>query len=706
MQPVQAMNPANSSTLLRVFSHILLPVFVMLATSSCSTSPTKVKATATPVVAEQQAGNGVDWHPLPNEQANTYLLECKAAYDSAKQQLSQLESAKEFAENLVKADPKPLLHAINQLDITLDTANGKSGLYFNVHPTAEVRQAAELCQTNLTKLLTDYSLSLPLYTRLAAVNTEHFDAVDKRFVVKMLQSFKRGGVALPAAEQKKIRELSDAITQLGIAFSNNMKNDSHKVVVKDRQVLAGLPADFIAKLKPNDRGEYELSTDYPIYFPIMQYAKNDQLRKDMYIAFRQRGYPANEQVLKDLLSRRYELAKLLGYDNYAQFATDDMMIKKPENAQVFIDKINQAALPRANRDYQELLSRLRKIDPTATSVGDWQKTYLEDLVKTDNYHVDSQKVREYFSYGNVEKGIFDLTEHQFGVQIKPWVTDVWHPSVKAFEIWDKGKIIGRFYLDMHPREGKYGHAAKFSVHAGITGVQLPVAALICNFPGENNPAALMQHDEVETYLHEFGHLLHHIFAGQQRWVAQSGTATETDFVEAPSQMLEEWVWDADTLKTFARNAKGQVIPDALIKKLGKSRNFGKGLWTRHQMFYASMALDFYNRDPANIDLTGLMKASQAKYSPFPYVDNTYFYTSFGHLDGYSALYYSYMWSLVIAADMFSEFERDGLRNPNTAQHYRETVLAPGGSKDAAEFVRDFLGRPYNFDAFARQLNRR
>ena len=214
----------------------------------------------------------------------------------------------------------------------------------------------------------------------------------------------------------------------------------------------------------------------------------------------------------------------------------------------------------------------------------------------------------------------------------------------------------------------------------------------------------MEHGQVETFFHEFGHLIHHLFAGKHRWVGVSGFNTEWDFVEAPSQMLEEWAWDAESLKTFASDAQGNVIPEELIKKMNRARGFGKGLDVRHQMFYAALSLNYYNRSPESFEATELMRELQAQYSPFAYVDDTYFQYSFGHLDGYSAIYYTYMWSLVISKDLFSVFQRNGLFDLETARRYRELVLAPGGSKDAAEMVRDFLSRDYSFDAFSKWLN--
>jgi thimet oligopeptidase len=260
---------------------------------------------------------------------------------------------------------------------------------------------------------------------------------------------------------------------------------------------------------------------------------------------------------------------------------------------------------------------------------------------------------------------------------------------------------------MHPRDGKFGHAAQFTMRRGVKGYQTPEAVLVCNFPGgEGDGPALMEHDDVETFLHEFGHLLHALFAGHQPWIDQSGVATEWDFVEAPSQMLEEWSLDPKTLQVFARHHKtGEPIPDALIQKLRVARDFGNGTYVTQQNFYTAISFNIYNQDPATLDLDAIVPALQDRYGSFAHVPDTHMYASFGHLEGYSAMYYTYMWSLVIAKDLFSKFDRDNLRDPGVATEYRRRVLEPGGTQDAADLVKDFLGREYGFDAFRAWINR-
>lgn len=665
-------------------------VLISVLFSGCA-STTSTKSTQVSKDDKSQ----ITWVTPADPDAKAYLIGCQEDYTKVLSQVTNLSSSQKTYSNT------ELLSLINKIDMVLDKQMNLAGLYANVHPNSEMRAAAEQCEQNFVSLISEISLSRPLYNHIANINLKTLDAQDQRFVRSMLRDYKRSGVDKDDATRVRIKSLNEEINLVGQQFDKNIRDGSRQLILDSAKDLKGLPQDYIDAHKPNEQGKIILTTAYPDYFPFMQFAENDELRKKFYVIFRQQAYPENKQVLEQLLTKRYELAQLLGYKNFSEYITEDKMIKTPANAQSFIDKVSTLANPRATTEYNELLSRLQKIDPAAKTVADWQKTYLEHLVKKEKYEVNSQEVRQYFHYDNVSQGIFNLMEAMFKISIRPWNTPVWHESVKAYEVIENGKVIGRFYLDMHPREGKYQHAAQFSITSGLKDIQLPEAALVCNFPN-----GLMEHTDVETFLHEFGHLMHDLFAGvDQRWVYFSGVKTELDFVEAPSQMLEEWVWDAKTLATFARNSKGEVIPPALVKKMVKARDFGKAMWTKHQLFYAALSLGIYNQDPATLDLNQKMAQIQSTYSPFGYVDDTYFYASFGHLNGYSSLYYTYMWSLVIAADMHSEFLKKGLRNSDLAQHYRDTVLAPGGKKDAAELVEDFLGRPYSFDAFANDLSK-
>jgi thimet oligopeptidase len=298
----------------------------------------------------------------------------------------------------------------------------------------------------------------------------------------------------------------------------------------------------------------------------------------------------------------------------------------------------------------------------------------------------------------------DITSRMWGITYVP-VKDasVWHPEVETYDVTENGTLLGRIYLDMHPREDKFKHAAQFDLVAGQAGKRYPEGTLVCNFP---RPGELMTHDDVETFFHEFGHLLHHVFAGHQQWRGITGISTEWDFVETPSMLLQQWPTTPAVLQEFARHHQtGEAIPTALVEKLRASKEFGKGLWTRRQMFLAAVSLDYYSREPG-FDTTEALKKLQEKYSPFRHEhrEGTYFQLSFGHLEGYSAAYYTYAWSLVIAKDLETEFQKNGYLDPATTMKYRKTVLEPGGSKPAAELVKDFLGRPYGFEAYRQYMD--
>lgn len=629
-----------------------------------------------------------------------YRQECQRGQDAAKTALAELEA------RTGPGTTASVLVPLNGLWIIIDGHMNRAGLRSAVHPDVGMREAADECEQELKKVVTDIGLSRPLYDAVAAVDVSGEDEVTKRWVEHLLRDFRRAGVDKDEETRVKIRALKDELVKLGQEFGKNIREDVRRIEIDSADDLAGLPQDYIdaAEHQPTANGKIEITTNYPDYIPFMTYAKSDAARLRLYRAFRQRGYPLNLEILSKLLAKRYALATLLGYENWAAFITEDKMIKTEAAAREFIDKIKVVAAPRAARDYQELLGRLQKDDPGATAVGDWQKSYIEEIVKKEKYAFDSQEVRQYFTFDKTRDGLFDLTSKMFGIEYRRVAdnqTERWHDSVETYEIAIDGTIRGRFHLDMFPRDDKYKHAAAFPLITGVAERTLPEAALVCNFP----PEGPLEHDQVETFFHEFGHLLHHLLGGNHRWLGVSGFNTEWDFVEAPSQMLEEWAWHPDTLKTFATNPSGEVIPDDLIAAMRRARDFGQGLWAAHQMFYAAVSLNFYERDPAGLDTTALTKELQAEYSPFAYVDDTYFQLSFGHLDGYSAIYYTYMWSLVIAKDLFSEFEKAGLLDTDVAKRYRDTILAAGGSKDAAEMVRDFLGRDYTFDAFAHWLNR-
>ncbi len=638
--------------------------------------------------------------PAASKPAEAFTAKCAAKLASAKQQLAALLAVKDARTVASTLEP------YNAISFEISNVDGEAGLMSEVHPDAAFRAAAEQCVKDVSSFVTDLNTNQALFKALGAVDASKADADTQRLAAHTLRDFRRSGVDKDDATRAHLKELNDGITATGLEFDKNIREDVRKVALEPAQ-LKGLPPDYVKAHPAATDGKVTLTTDYPDYIPFMNYAEDLGARKDLYVTYLNRGWPKNDAPLKKLLALRLEYAKILGYASWADYVTEDKMIKSGKNAQDFIDRITKAANGRAKREYGELLKRKKKDVPAATEVSEWEKTLYSQKVKKEAYAFDSQTVRPYFEFAQTRDGLLALTAKMYGLEYKPIAAaPKWHPSVDVYDVLRDGQKIGRIYLDLHPRDGKYKHAANFDVVPGMKGVQLPEAALVCNFPDPKNGAALMDHDEVVTFFHEFGHLMHAILGGGQRWVDFSGIRTERDFVEAPSQMFEEWAWDPGVLATFAKHTEThQPIPADVVKKMRRAHEFGKGASARQQMVYAGVSLRLHvEPEPAKLDTDKVLKEVQTKYGMFPFVDGTHFQASFGHLNGYSAMYYTYMWSLVIARDLLTEFKKKGLMEPATDRRYRDEILAKGGTKDAAVLVKSFLGRDYDFKAYEAWLN--
>jgi len=626
-----------------------------------------------------------------------FLAACHGDLDQTTKQIAAIKAAKS------PRDPMATLQAFDTAELMAGDAEARAGLAEQVHPAKAFRDAAESCEQDANRVITDISLDKDMYNALASLDGSALDPAASYFLRTTLRDYHRAGVDRDDAARAKIREMQEELVKISQEFGQNIAGDVRKLQI-DAADLDGLPDDFKRSHKADASGKVTLTTDNTDYVPFMDYATSASARKAFFLLYRQRAYPKNIEVLSRMLQKRYELAKLLGYPDWAAYVTEDKMVGSEQNAADFIEKISMAAQAGSKRDYDELLAYKKRQDRNAQVVDPWDNAHLSHGVEIEKYGYDSQAVRPYFEYSRVLQGILDLSSHMYGITYKP-VSDaqVWHPEVTVYDVLDGKRRLGRIYFDMFPRENKYKHYATFSLTTGKTGVRLPEYVLVCNFPkGSAGEPGLMERDDVITFFHEFGHLLHGIFRGNTQWATGD---LENDFIEAPSQMFEEWARDPAILQGFARHYKtNQPIPVELAEKARAADDFGRALGVRQQMFYAAVSLDFYNRNPQGLDTTKLVAELQERYTPFKYLEDTHMQTAFGHLDGYSAVYYTYMWSLVIAKDMLTEFHKDGMLNPAVAAKYRSTVLAASGTKPAAELVRDFLGRPYSFQAYADWLN--
>jgi thimet oligopeptidase len=627
----------------------------------------------------------------------------KDRLDRARQILAQIlevEGTRTVANTLVP---------FNDLMVEVAEVSVQGEALFNLHPDPGIREAGNKAYQDAKSFETELSLNRELYEAFDSLNVEGEDEETRFAVFKILRDFRRAGVDRDEATRARIKELRDEIIAIGSRFDRNINEDVRSIQVESAEELEGLPEDYVNAHPPGEDGKITITTNYPDVVPIFSYAKNADVRRRLLWEFHNRAHPANLELLRDLMAKRHELARTLDYDHYASYVTEDKMIGSAEAAAEFIERITKAAATRASNDYAELLERKRKDDPEADSLDPWDARYYSERVRAENYSFDAKEARPYFEFERVREGIFDITGRLFGVRYErvDGVTP-WEPTVEVYDVYDGDDILGRFYLDLHPRDGKFSHAAATEMVMGVRGRQLPQAALMCNFPDPTatDGPALMEHSDVVTFFHEFGHLLHMIFSGHGRWLKNGGMEVEWDFVEAPSQMLEEWTRDAESLQTFARHYEtGEPIPEDLVKRMVGAEAVSRGVFVRGQMAYAAISLNFYNRSPEGLDTTEYARELYSKYSLVPWYEGTHFQCSFGHLNNYSAVYYTYMWSLVIAKDLFSLFKGQGsLLDTSQSRRYRETILEPGSALPAAEMVKRFLGREPSFDPFEEWLN--
>jgi thimet oligopeptidase len=593
-----------------------------------------------------------------------------------------------------------LLEEYDELAAHLEDLKRVAQAIGQCHPDPESRAAADAAGQSVGKILAEISLDARVYQRLSAIDLSTSNAATRHYAFKLLRSFRRAGVDKDEATRARLREIGDEMVSLGQTFQRNI-NAETRVVTVPPSALDGMPEDYVRAHPPEEDGLVRISTDFAHSIPFMTYCHDSKGRELLWREFNVRGYPENVEVLARLLKLRKEFASLLGYDSWAQYVTEDKMIGSDSAAADFISSISEVMRDRMLRDYDELLQRMRADYPDTTDVPPWDQFYLEDRIKAEKLAFDSQALRQYFEYGQVKNGLIAVTEKLFGIEFRlRGDIATWHSDVEVFDVFDGSALLGRIFLDMHPRKDKFHLAGMCALNGGKAGSRVPEALLLANFPRPGEEAALLQHTDVITFFHEFGHTIHHLFAGHQRWAGNAGIKTEGDFTEAPSQLLEEWTRDPATLATFARHYEtGEPLPAELVHQMRAADEFGKGLAVGRQLFFSALSLELHRRDPEGLDPLQVEAEMWKRHAPSEFVEGAWIHLSFAHLDGYSAIYYTYLWSLVIAKDLFTAFDPGELLARPVATRYRETVLEPGGSAPAAAFVTKFLGRDYTYDAF-------
>jgi thimet oligopeptidase len=609
------------------------------------------------------------------------------------------------------------LRPFDEASRELDLAGSGASLLTNASPNKDLRDVGDEVSQKVAAQATALSLNVDVYQALKAIDgtglgKSDADAATRYYLNRTLLEYRLSGIDKDAATREKVRQLSDQLTMEILHFQRNIAESQGKVTVKDAAELDGLPADYIARHAANADGTITLTTDEPDYRPVMTYAKSDDLRHRMYLAYNGRAYPANEELLAQVLKTRAELATILDFGNWAELATVDKLIKSPANVLALLNELDKAAKPVAEKEYAEILAFARARQPGLTEIPAYSAGYWMELYQRSAYDFDSQAVRAYFPFAEVQQGVLETAARLFHVKFVPVAgLELWDPSVNVYDVMDgldgRGKKLGRIYLDMHPRQGKNKWFNAGTMVTGVSDLQLPEARLNGNFAGGSDAGdpGLMQYSDVVTFFHEFGHMMHAVLGSHQQWAGASSFNIEWDFVEAPSQMLEEFFRDKRIVDGFAKHYQtGAVIPDDLFSKMLRADAFGRGIGYERQIALATYALELHDRAPEKLDIDAMWKAASISGGPWMWVDGNRGYATFTHLMGYSSNYYTYSLSKVIALDFFNQFDKSNLLDGPAAMRYRRLVLEPGGSKSANDLVKDFLGRPQSYDAFRTWMN--
>ncbi len=573
-----------------------------------------------------------------------------------------------------------------------------------------MRDAAHAAETELGRFSVDVFTRSDLYGRAKASRAEGLTPAAERLREKTLNDFRRNGLDLPPLERARLTLWRKQLLDMELAFGKNL-NEVRDFLAASPADLEGLPEEFVERLGLLPEGRRKVTLDYPDSLPFMANAKRPEARQAMHALMNKRAVPANVALLEEILALRRRVAKALGYPSYAHYILEERMARTPEAVSEFLTRLRRRLEAKAAPERERLLAIKRSEVPGAERLEIWDVAYYHNKLRKTAYDLDEFEIAEYFPADRVVDGVLELYAGLFGVRFAPAaaVAAVWHPDVRVFDCSDAatGRPLGRCFLDLFPREGKFKHAAVFPLVRGRReadgSYRRPSAAMLCNFPAPaGGKPGLLKHSEVETFFHEFGHVLHNMLT-EAPYSRFAGTRVARDFVEAPSQIMENWAWDRAILRAVSGHWKsGEPLPESLLDRMLEAKHLNSGIFTLRQLAVALIDQALHTAENAEPGRT--YARLHEEVTTFPVPADVRPEASFGHLMSYAASYYGYLWSDVYSADMFSVFAASGdIRAPEAGLRYRRQILAPGGSRDEADLVRDFLGRDPSEDAFLKNL---
>jgi len=598
-----------------------------------------------------------------------------------------------------------ILEEFNALSLRSSGFDDPLAVLQNASPDPQVRAAAQVCLEKLAPFSTEVFQSTALYERVAALKASQ--PQDQSYRQLLLEAFEDTGANLPVERRVQVKAIQDELSTLGLRFGKNVNDDATTLVLTPAEV-EGLGEDWRQARRRDAAGNYLVTLDYPCFGPFMESALDAGARQRVWTAFQQRAGEGNLELLDRAVQLRSQLAQLYGYPDYATYSLRRKMAGNPQAVGEFLLSVKAAVDEVEARELAELREEKAALlgqPADSVRVERWDISFLQQRLKRRRYAVDQEALRAYLPTEGTVRYAMRIAQKLYGIQFVQRDVPVWHPDVRYYEVLEEGPhgepgaLIGGLYLDLYPREGKYSHAAAFGVRTGsvLTG-QHPIKALVCNF----NRTGLNQ-DEFETLLHEFGHALHGVLS-RARYADQSGTAVRRDFVEAPSQMFEEWARRPQALAVLAEVCpQCPVLSAEQIEQLASARRFGAGLRYARQWLYASYDLALHTGAPKSALSTWQQMEGASRLG---YVPGTMMPASFTHLmGGYEAGYYGYMWAEVLALDMLSAFHGN-LLDPLVGRRYRHLILETGGSRPPQELVEEFLGRKPSSEAFYAQITGR
>lgn len=591
------------------------------------------------------------------------------------------------------------LRLYDDIQTEILNADGPNEIARTLHPDAKVIATAEGLAQRIIMFRAGISLNRRVFDALAAIDLTGAPADARYYLSQELAEFRRQGVQKDERTRAGLLQLREQLVVANQEFMRNQQDPSAREFQVDAADLEGLPPPVVAAHPPDASGKVTLTTRES--GPVMSFAKNEDVRRRMYIESA-RVYDANLPVLRRVLDLRYQIARLAGYSDWASYDFEDKMAATPKNVAAFIDRAVAASAQRVEKEYAAILARKRANHAGDDALMPWDVAHLRTLLRRESLGVDTQQeLRPYLTYDGIRDGMLHVIGDMFGFTFVR-VTDVpvWHPSVEVYEVFEEGVRVGRVYLDSHTRPLKVGSGGSVRWgRRGLRGRQLPEIVQLVSLPvGVVPPPSLM------VFFHEFGHVLHFLAAARSNWI---GTELARDFVEAPSQMLEEWVFDPRVMARVARHHEtGAPIPASLVQRMRRVIEEGRGGDVRHEIIGAKLALSLHDRDPKDVDPIEVYREIAKAYLPVRLPDEKFFPQGLWFLGrGFNNVsHYNYLWSEVIATDLFSRFDRSNLLDPKIARHYKRTVLAPGSSRPPAQLIQDFLGRPFNLMAWGRSLS--